>query len=285
MSIPTTTGDVFIYRSRDPHTAIPDWLAFCRTVSADARNMAHAILILSRGPLPPTRAEIAEALGVDVRTIQRWLLELRTAGILSEQPVGRRVLCIFSNPAWVTHDVMGDTWITRPADHPTSRSPDPCVTHDPLSRDQFLGQQEAVNSGFSRKPISDPPVGVVGDQQSRDSDPTSTNRAPLKTALARWLKRAGMNAAREFDDPALDYATYREFVEYKRSLGWEWRQIVSTLREAPLEPIADDQADDFSIPSDELARIDSTSMALARRVEADKAEAAARAWPPKEGSK
>lgn len=271
--------DVFLYRTSDPHTAIPDWLAFCRTVSAEARNMAHAILVLSRGPLPPTRAEIAERLGVEVRTIQRWLFELRTAGILSEIPVGRRVLCTFSNPAAmgdqpITHDRL----VTRPVDHPTNGSPDPLVTHDSHDRDRFPAQQEAVNGGFSENPISDPPVGVVGDQQSRDSDSTTTNRAPLKTALARWLKRAGMNAAREFDDPALDYATYREFVEYKRSLGWEWRQIVSTLREAPLEPIEhDDLADDFSIQSDELARIDSTSMALARRFEADKVEAAARA--------
>ncbi len=145
--------------------------------------------------------------------------------------------------------------------------------------------QQSHEAAIPDQAISDPSVGVGVGQHGGDSDPTITNRAPLKTALARWLKRAGMNAAREFDDPALDYATYREFVEHKRGLGWEWRQIVSTLREAPPEPQpCDPLSNDWFDPgqladgqADDLGQLDSTSMALARRFEADKAEAAARA--------
>jgi hypothetical protein len=291
MSQPTTNrDDVFIYHSRDPHTAIPDWLAFYRGVSPEARALAHAIIVMSKGALPPTKPEIAEALGVDVRSVYRWLNELNAAGVTSVRAVGRRNLYLFTEPAKSDRlDQMtngsDDQRITDRLDQMTNGSSDPLVRHDPHDRDHFPGHQEAVNSGFSENPISDPSVGVVGDQQSRDPDPTSTNRAPLKTALARWLKRAGMNAAREFDDPALDYATYREFVEYKRSLGWEWRQIVSTLREAPLEAQPSDPlANDWYSPAQladgqayDLGQLDSTSMALARRFEADKKEAAARA--------
>ena len=43
-----------------------------------------------------------------------------------------------------------------------------------------------------------------------------------------------MNAARDFDSEDLDFETYRRWVLDKRDRGWDWRQIVSTLREAPL---------------------------------------------------
>jgi len=283
MSHPTTASrdDVFIYQSRDPHTAIPDWLAFRNDITAEARGLALAILVLSKGPLPPAIPEIAEQMNVDERTIYRWLNELRGRGVLTTELIGRRNFYRFhatpDRGDQVTHG-SGDR-----GDQVTHGSPDPCARDTTPNPNHFSCQQNAENSGFSRNPITDPPVGVGVGQHVGDSDPTNTNRAPLKTALARWLKRAGMNAAREFDDPALDYATYREFVEYKRSLGWEWRQIVSTLREAPLEPqpsdpLANDWIDpDQLVDSDELARLDSTSMALARRVEADKAEAVARA--------
>ena len=231
-----TTDDVYLYQSSDPHTAIPDWLAFCGLVSAEARNMAHAILVLSRGAIPPTRAEIAESLGVDLRTVQRWLAELRSAGILQERAVGRRQLCIFRRPGMGDTCVMGDRAITRPTDQVIARSPDRAITHDTMNRDHSLGQGKAPNGAFFQNPISDPLVGVVGDKHESDSDSTTPTPAPLKTRLARWLKQAGMNAARDFDDDSLDFDTYVRFVKDKRQMGWEWRQIVSTLREAPLEP-------------------------------------------------
>jgi DNA-binding transcriptional ArsR family regulator len=284
MSIPTTTSDVFVYQSRDPHTAIPDWIPFRSDITAEARILALAILVLSKGLLPPAIPEIAERMGVDERTVYRWLNELRSQGVLTTELIGRRNFYRFheSTPDRLDHLTHGSG---DRGDQVTHGSGDPCVRGTPPNPNQFSPQQNALNSGFSENPISDPSVGVGVGQHVGDSDPTTNNRAPLKTALARWLKRAGMNAAREFDDPALDYATYREFVEYKRGLGWEWRQIVSTLREAPLEPQpCDPLANDWYSPeqladgqADELHQLDSTSMALTRRFEADKAEAAARA--------
>jgi len=114
--------DVYLYRSSDPHTAIPDWLPRCSLVSPEARFMAVTILVLSKAPMPPTRAEIAESMGVDIRTVQRWLGELRSAGLLSEHQVGRRVLCVFERPMG-DPCVMGDRGVTRHTDHPTHGSP------------------------------------------------------------------------------------------------------------------------------------------------------------------
>jgi predicted transcriptional regulator len=230
--------DVFLYHSRDSHTAIPDWLAFYRGVSAEARTLAHAIIVMSKGAMPPTKPEIAEALGVDVRSVYRWLNELAQSGIMHVRTVGRRNLYIFHAPNSDSGDQMtirsDDQAISDPGDQMTIRSSDRIVRHDPHDRDQFFALPDAANGDFSENPITDPPVGVGVGQHESESDSPTTNRAPLKTELARYLKRAGMNAAREFDDPALDYATYRAFVEDKRMLGWEWRQIVSTLRDAPL---------------------------------------------------
>jgi len=225
--------DVYLYRSSDPHTAIPDWLPRCSLVSPEARFMAVTILVLSKAPMPPTRAEIAESMGVDIRTVQRWLGELRSAGLLSEHQVGRRVLCVFERPM-DDRGVMGDRGVTRHTDHPTHGSPDTRITHDPQHGDQLSEHQTAPNGAFFENSIGDPPVGVVGVQHDPLIDPTAATRAPLKTALGRWLKQAGMNAARDFDSEDLDFETYRRWVLDKRDRGWDWRQIVSTLREAPL---------------------------------------------------
>lgn len=210
--------------------------------------MAHAILVMSRGPLPPTREEIATALGVEIRTIQRWLAELREANILTEQPVGRRLLCIFSNPAWVTHDVMGDRLITRPADHLIARSPDQAITHAPHDRDQFLEQQDAPKSGFSENPITDPPIipsGGGGDHHDPlgDSPPTTTATAkkaqPCETRLGRYMAANGFGAAREFDRPELDSNHWIHFIRLQLESGMSKERIVHLLRlGAPLEWIA-----------------------------------------------
>lgn len=275
-SVQETTQDVFLYRSRDPHTAIPDWLAFCRTISSEARSLAHAIIVMSQGPLPPTKPEIAERLGVDVRTVYRRLNELNAAGVMHTRIVGRRNLYIFIQPSssdrmdQMTHG-SDDACATDRMDQMTHASSDPCASHDPLNRDQLLAQQEASNGQFPEESISDPTVGVdVGHDSLTESRPTSTNRAPLKTPLARWMQQFGINAAPQFQDPGLDYWTYRRFCEDRRAAGWPYPQIVVTLQRAPLDydplaqpraagdqadeyldQLADDQADDAG---DELAR-------------------------------
>jgi DNA-binding transcriptional ArsR family regulator len=267
--------DVHSYRSNDPHTAIPDWLPFATTLTAEARNLIMASLVLEKRQGPPTRRQLARALGVDERSIYRWLREIGAAGALSIRRDKRRRINVFHRPI------------------PDRMIADPLIADQAIS-DQAIRMSKNDSKGHARQQsherripdqlISDPPVGVgVGHDSSKESEPTTTNRRPLKTKLARELKRRGMNAARDFDDPALDLATYLRFVDDKRAIGWEWRQIVSTLREAPLEPqpcdplapdwYADDQADDQAAPA---VLLDSTARQLARQYERDRLEALAR---------
>jgi hypothetical protein len=285
-------NDHYYYQSNDPHTAVPDWVPFAHQLGPEARNLITATLVLQKRGKPPTRRELAEALCVDERSIYRWLGEIASAGAMSTRRAGRRRLNVFHRPKpdrAITDRAITDQAITDRAI--TDRAiTDRAIRYEASDSSEHACQQ-SHETPIPDQAISDPSVGAVGDQQSRDSDPTTTNRRPLKTPLARWMKQFGINAAAQFDDPALDYWTYRRFCEDKRAAGWAYSQLVSTLQQAPLERnllaqpgdvivsegLADDQAD-------ELAHLDSTSIALARRFEADKAEAAARAWP-QEGSK
>ncbi len=248
-------NDVFITESR--HTAVPDWIALRQDIPWQARNLAHVILIKSRGPLLPTRDDLAEAMGVEVRTIDRWLADLRSFGMLRTNQAGRRNFFILTDSDSTPTPDPCDQRSMRSAIHAIS---DPCDQGLEENSEQFLEHQEDANGQFSEESIADPPVGVVvGSNSLKEKRTNNNNRAPLKTPLGRWLKQAGMNAARHFDDPALDYWTYVKFVQEKRAAGWEWRQIVSTLREAPLDrdphaaPIDLDQADDQVTPAPALA--------------------------------
>jgi len=271
-----TTGqesERYYYASQDPHTAMPDWVPFAAQLGPEARNLIMATLVLQKRGGAPTRRQLATALSVDERSIYRWLAEIQAAGAMSTRRAGRRRMVIFHNP-------KPDHMIS---DHMIS---DRTISDRPIRYHESSDSSHVAPT--SRKPpipdrtISDPLVVGVGDHDSRVKDPTISNTAPLKTPLARWLKRFGMNAARDFDDPTLDYATYKAWVEDKRAMGWEWRQIVSTLREAPLEAApqvgAEQSAADLErqVGASDLAALDSTSRALARKYDAMEAEAKAR---------
>jgi hypothetical protein len=275
------TREVIRHRSDDPHTAVPDWVPFIRGIGPEARNVIVATLVLQKSGEPPTRRQLAHALGVDERSVYRWMREIAAAGAMSTRRVGRFRECVFHKP--IPDRMITDRTIT---DH---------MITDHVVRYRTLYESVTAASG-SRKVtipdhmISDPPVVGVGDHVIGEKKPTTTTRrAPLKTPLARWAKQYGMVAARELDDPSLDYATYKRWIEDHRAMGWEWRQIVSTLRDAPLEspprptPATEStdagDAGDMATPADagDLAEIDSTSRQLARRFESDRAEAQARA--------
>lgn len=214
---------------------IPLWLIFSNKITYTGRLLAQAIIAHAQcGGGPPTREELAADFEVNTRTIDRWLDELRALEILATQRDNRRHIFGVLEPRKAPESIhvsRVDTWINvdKPINVDNPINVDPCV-------DSLFRLPNSINTARVDRSVDSEPVGVgVGHDSSEKKKPTTTNRAPLKTELARWLKWAGMNAARQFDDPALDYWTYRRFVEEKRGMGWEWRQIVSTLREAPLE--------------------------------------------------
>ena len=219
-------SEVFIYPSSDPHTAVPDWVALHPGLADEERNLLHLILIGMKCPIPPTQEELAQQSRVHSRTVARRLTILAQRGFIETYRAGRRTFYRLQATTYDTMRISDPHGITDP--HGVIYQGGGCQV--------FLGQQDAPNGHIFEKTISDRSVGVVVGDHDSEEDPTTNNGTSLKTRLARWLKQAGMNAARQFDDESLDYDTYVRFVKEKRGLGWEWRHIVSTLREAPLEP-------------------------------------------------
>jgi DNA-binding transcriptional ArsR family regulator len=250
MSHPTTSNrDVFIYQSRDPHTAIPDWLPFRSDITAEARTLALAILVLSKGPLPPAIPEIAERMGVDERTVYRWLNELRSRGALTTELIGRRNFYRFhatpDRGDQVTHG-SGDR-----GDQVTHGSGDPCVRDTPPNPNQFPTQQNAVNSDFSQNPITDR-AGGGGGHVFRDSDSPPTTAARRKispheiTAPAgRWMVAEGFSLTKAHQHQHLPLAPAQADYQRRRQLGqghgaialaWEVAPPTGDGQAAPLEP-------------------------------------------------
>lgn len=244
--------DVFIYQSRDPHTAIPDWIPFRSDITAEARTLALAILVLSKGPLPPAIPEIAERMSVDERTVYRWLNELRGRGVLTTELIGRRNFYRFheSTPDRLDHLTHGSG---DRGDQVTHGSGDPCVRDDPLNPNQFSGQQEAANSGFSQNPISDP-SGGGGGSDSEDEDPPPTTAARRKIspseitgATGRWMVAEGFGISKAHHFQDLPLAPAQADYQRRRQLGqgfgaialaWEVAPPAGESSSPPLAPIA-----------------------------------------------
>jgi len=252
MSIPTTTSDVFVYQSRDPHTAIPDWLPFRSDITAEARTLALAILVLSKGPLPPAIPEIAERMGVDERTVYRWLNELRGQGVLTTELIGRRNFYRFheSTPDRLDHLTHGSG---DRGDQVTHGSPDPCVRGTTPNPNHFSCQQNAENSDFSRNPISDPSGGGGGSPFSAEKDPPpATPRRKISPheitgATGKWMVAEGFSLAKAHQYQYLplgpaqaDYQRRRQLSQGHGAiaLAWEVAPPTGNSQAAPLEPFS-----------------------------------------------
>jgi hypothetical protein len=204
--------------------------------------MAHAILVLSKGVLPPTRAEIAEALSVDERTVQRWLAELRSAGILTERRVGRRNLCVFVDPS------MGDTCDQvivgsgDPRDQVIVGSPDPTITHDTPDQHQFSNRQDAENSDKSEISIGDPRGGGGGhDSQIESKPPTPTPRAArtkvrpeeITGDTGKWMVEQGFSLAMAHKHQDLPLAVAQADYHRRQQFGQRHGAIAQAWEVSP----------------------------------------------------
>src|SRR4051812_8759275 len=150
----------YYYQSNDPHTAIPDWVPFARGIGPEARNLITATLVLQKRGHPPTRLELAQALGVDRRSIYRWLEEIASAGAMSTRRAGRRRLTVFHKP-------KGDRAIS---DRPIS---DRTITDRPItlrdSDESEHARQQSHETAIGDQAITDR-AGGGGDHVFRDSD-------------------------------------------------------------------------------------------------------------------
>jgi DNA-binding transcriptional regulator YhcF (GntR family) len=234
-----SAADPHYYTTTEPHTAIPDWLPFAFTLTAEARTLISATLVLQRHGTAPTRRHLAEQLQVDERSVYRWFNEINDKGYSTIVKRGRRRIMIFHKPKpdrAITDRMITDQAIT---DHAIRFQDSDSIAHDALARHDRAIPDQA---------ISDPSlIGWLDDNHAKKKEiqPTKHARRQLKTELAKWLLHQGMNAANKFDDPALDYDLYRNDFERKRSDGWMIGRIVEAWLAAPLSA-AEQEADDLA---------------------------------------
>lgn len=219
--------DVFITRFANPHTAIPDWLIIGSKIRLELRHMAAVIIIMSKGGVPPTKDEIAEVLGVTPRTVQRWLAELGTAGVMSFQLVGRRRMYVFHEPCTIS-----DPAITDPAIRDRMRSGDRRITDRWYSQDRRSGSaihggSTRMNGDSSENPITDRSGGGGDHDHVGDSKLPQTNAATgakatpdaIQTETGRWLVRMGFNITSAARFQSIPLAIAQRDYERRRELG------------------------------------------------------------------
>ena len=233
MSTKRTTGDHssdrYYVQSHDPHTSIPDWVPFCRAISPEARNLIAATLVLQRQRDQPTRGDLAHALGVDERTIYRWLSEIQSAGAMTIHRLGRRRDISFHRP--IPDHMITDHMIT---DHVISDRPIR-YTHDRVSGDSAL---ESLETAIPDRTISDRAVGGGGSCLEIDSPTNHQRRAKISpheisTDTGRWLVAEGFSRRRAHQFQDLPLAAAQADYQRLRQLGKRHGGIVETWEISP----------------------------------------------------
>ena len=201
-----------------------------------SRQLAHALLILGKRPYPPTREEIAELLGVDVRTVDGRLKLLRDSGFLVLGKAGRRNLYRLRNPAGSL--IACDQRSHAISDH--MRSAITCDQVSDLSVKPSLSRQDEPEGDLSPKSIPDRDSVVGGGSDSSEKDSPTTNPPrrkistdELTTATGRWLLREGFNIAVAVELQHLPLKACQEDYHRRRHMGQQHGAIVTAWRVEP----------------------------------------------------
>ena len=104
--------DIYIYRTQEPHTAIPNWILTSTNLSLGARLLACVMIAHQARPIHPTVTELSETLNVDRRSVWRWLDEMKAAGILTVRRLVRRNFYVIRRRT--TYNPITDPAITDP---------------------------------------------------------------------------------------------------------------------------------------------------------------------------
>jgi DNA-binding transcriptional ArsR family regulator len=232
---PATTSDIFTTRFTNPHTAIPDWLILDPSIRQEARHMAMVIIVLSKRPMPPTKEEIAEQLGVNPRTISRWLAELRAAQVVSYQQVGKRRLYVFHDPMTIIDPTIIDPRAIDPhaiIDRGINDRGD--METAPL-RAQSSGSSTAQKGRTFRQRISDR-SGGGGDpnhaaaQIQPDTNPRSSTKvlpSQITTDTGRWMIREGFNIASAYRFQHMPLEAAQADYSRRRDLGQHHGAVIN----------------------------------------------------------
>jgi hypothetical protein len=235
---PESESDLFVMRFANPHTAIPDWLVVNSHIRLELRHMAAVIIILQKRPLPPDKEQIAEILGVGTRTVQRWLAELRAAGVLSYKLLGRRRMYVFHEPSTISDPTISDPTISDPALSSDTTISDPGVSHETNYVTPIHGIPYAGIDSYNRLTISDR-SGGGGDHDHGGIEPPTTaprRAAPkvspdsIATETGRWLVKTGFNIASAYRFQTIPLKVAMADYERRRDLGQGIGAIVQAWR-------------------------------------------------------
>lgn len=229
------------YYAASDHTAAPDWLVLASNLSAESRLVVLAVLVLQKAGCNPTRLQLAELLGVDQRTIYRWLAELDDAGAIDR----RRGSILFRSPQpdrTITDRMITDRTITDHAIRFTRSSESkrmPAARHKTPQPDRT---------------ISDPSHGGGGGSMFGDSEspPTTEPRrrivpADITGATGRWMVAEGFSLAKAHQHQSLALGPAQADYQRRRQLGqrhgaialaWEVSPPAGDSDSSPIEPSA-----------------------------------------------
>jgi len=221
------TNDVFISRYANPHTAIPDWLVCTSKIRLEVRHMAAVIMILQKRAVPPTKDEIADVLGVETRTISRWLRELREAGCLDYSLVGKRRFYVFHEPPTINDPAINDRSDNDHMESPDHRIIDRWRKRTGTSQPATHAQPDHMNADSGAVSISDPPSGSGGleSTESQELPTTSATRPPrvlpehITTETGKWLMKVGFNIRYAYQFQAMSLPVAQADYHRRRELG------------------------------------------------------------------
>jgi hypothetical protein len=258
----------YYYASNDPHTAVPDWVPFCRQIGIEARNLIIATLVMQKRGSPPTRRELAEVLNTDERSIYRWLQEITSAGAMSTRRAGRRRVNVFHQPK--PDQAITDRLITDQAI--TDRLITDQAISDRLIRFRHLDEsehacQQSHEPAIPDQAISDRAGGGGGSSFSAEKDPPPTTTAPRRKIspaditgeTGKWMVTEVFSLEKAYLFQHLPLAAAQADYQRRRQLGqrqggialaWEISPPTGESSSKPLEP----SAGEFSFSEHEKAR-------------------------------
>lgn len=232
--------------------AVPGSVLLANKMPYSVRVLASVILLFQGTGEPPGREDLAAAMGVDTRTIDRWIDVLRDQQLIETLRDGKRNVFGFMEPrkgqttkridsaspkkrtrkpsVMSNHDRMIEVGA------PTDRSiiDHPIIDH-PIDSKPRKASRRRINGKLDRM-IDSAPVGGVGGAHdlNEDREPTtSTPRGPLKTRHAKHMLRLGIMAAPEFDTEEYDSDAFIVAIDHMRREGLRHDQIVYRLRLDP----------------------------------------------------
>lgn len=238
-------------------TQYPDWLMLCNELTHSARILAGAILIHQKNGRQPKQVQLAADLGVDIRSISRWIAELKQAKILTTPRCKRRNVYRFRKPrnARIHDQPIADRLIVDQSDV------DQLIVDQPVYHPDGHNMAPGSRKG-QRKPPGDTQAlhgGGGAHDLSTDRDPPTPPPArsarritpqDITTDTGRWMVKEAFSLAKAFQFQHLPLRACQLDYERRRGLGQGHGAIAQAWEVEPPSSSPIDLADTSSSTND-----------------------------------